>query len=250
VNQLNGRAEERVVLITGAARGLGHEVARQLADVGATVLIAARDVAAAQAAALALSDAGDVRALPVGLDITDEGSVDAAVAAVQRNPGGLDVLINNAAVYPDDWVLTATATAIDEVDRLMRTNLYGAWRTTKAFLPLLASSSHPRIVNVSSSHGSHEDRDFGMHLHAGQAASYSVSKAALNALTHILGLELAGTHVIVNGADPGLTDSTPAGKAMGGRPIAEGAASIVWAATLPDDGPRGGLFRDGQPIPW
>lgn len=246
-----GDASDRpVVLITGAAKGIGFEVARQLAGLGATVILTARDVSAAQAAGAALAADGDVRALPVALDITNDASVAESVASVLQDTGGIDLLINNAAAYPDNWMLTPSVTAIEEVERLMQTILYGTWRTTQAFLPLLTASAHPRIVNVTSGHGSHEDPDYGMSLHAGGAAGYTVCKAALNALTHVLGAELASTKIIVNAADPGLTDSTPAGKAMGGRPIAEGAASIVWAATLPDDGPRGGLFRDGQPIPW
>jgi NAD(P)-dependent dehydrogenase (short-subunit alcohol dehydrogenase family) len=120
------------------------------------------------------------------------------------------------------------------------TNLAGAWRTTQAFLPLLRRSAHGRIVNVSSEGGSIA----GM---TGGTPAYSVSKAALNALTRLLAGELRGDRILVNAVCPGWTD-TDMGR--GGRPVSEGAASVMWAVLLPDDGPTGGFYRDGQPLPW
>lgn len=238
-----------VVLITGATRGLGTEVARQLAHRGATALLSGREAAKAQATAEQLQAAGDVRALPVDLDVTDAGSVQAAAAALRREPGRLDVLINNAAAYVD-WAETATGADLDVAQRVMATNLYGPWRMTQALLPLLRESAHPRVVNVSSGAGSHGDEQFGLTRRGGAAASYGISKAAQNALTSTLAAELAQTPILVNAACPGLTATWPGAEQMGARPIADGAASIVWAATIPDDGPSGGLFRDGRPLPW
>ncbi len=238
-----------VVLITGATRGLGTEVARQLASRGATVLISGRDAAGAAATAEQLRTAGDVRALPVALDVTDAASVQAAAAALRQDPGRLDVLINNAAAYVD-WNETASGADLEASQRVMATNLYGPWRMTQALLPLLRESAHPRVVNVSSGAGSHGDDQFGLTRRGGAAASYGVSKAAQNALTSSLAAELADTPVLVNAACPGLTATWPGAEQMGARPIADGAASIVWAATIPDDGPRGGLFRDGRPLAW
>jgi NAD(P)-dependent dehydrogenase (short-subunit alcohol dehydrogenase family) len=132
----------------------------------------------------------------------------------------------------------------------MDTNLYGPWNTIQAFLPLLETSSHPRIVNVGSGGGSHGDPEFGLSARRGAAASYGVSKAALHALTVTLAAELADTPVVINAVDPNLTATWMGAESMGARPIADSVPGIVWAATLPDDGPRGGFFRDGEPHPW
>ena len=133
--------------------------------------------------------------------------------------------------------------------QVLEVNLFGAWRLTNALLPLLRRSDHPRIVNVSSGAGSHRDDQFGLAKRGGTAASYGISKAALNALTSTLAAELADTPILVNAVCPGLTATWPGAEAMGARPVAEGAASVLWAATLPDDGPTGELRRDGRPRP-
>jgi NAD(P)-dependent dehydrogenase (short-subunit alcohol dehydrogenase family) len=132
----------------------------------------------------------------------------------------------------------------------MDTNLYGAWNMIQAFLPLLRLSAHPRIVNVGSGGGSHGDPQFGLTRRHGAAATYGVSKAALHALTATLAAELAETPVIVNAVDPDLTATWPGAESMGARPIIDSVPGIVWAATLPDGGPRGGFFRDGRPLHW
>jgi NAD(P)-dependent dehydrogenase (short-subunit alcohol dehydrogenase family) len=236
-----------IALISGASGGIGAEVARQLAATGATVVLSARDPARAAAAAEGID--GDVRALASGLDVTDQASVDAAADAIAADPGTLDVLVNNAAAYVD-WTETASAADLDAARGVLETNLFGAWRLTNALLPLLRRSAHPRIVHVSSGAGSHADDAFGLTRRGGAAASYGISKAALNALAATQAAELADTPVIVNAVCPGLTATFPGAEQMGARPVAEGAASVVWAATLPDDGPRGGLFRDGRPLGW
>ena len=117
-------------------------------------------------------------------------------------------------------------------------------------LPLIRKSQHGRIVFVSSGAGSHGDQLFGLTINAGMAASYGVSKAALTALMSKFAAELEGTHILVNAVCPGLTATAPGMEAMGARPVAEGAASVIWAVVLPDDGPRGGFFRDGKPMLW
>jgi len=126
------------------------------------------------------------------------------------------------------------------VREALDTNLLGAWRTTQAFLPLLRRSAHPRIVNVSSEAGSISEM-------TGGTPAYSVSKAALNALTRLVAGELRADRIPVNAVCPGWTDTD---MGQGGRPVADGAASVMWAALLPDDGPTGGFYRDGQPLPW
>jgi NAD(P)-dependent dehydrogenase (short-subunit alcohol dehydrogenase family) len=236
-----------VALVTGAARGLGLEVARQLAAHGIDVVVASRDAAAATAAAAGLG--AGVSALPVGLDVADDASVRAAVEALAAGPGRLDVLVNNAAAYVD-WSETATGADLAAARTVLETNLFGAWRLTTALLPVLRRSPSPRVVNVSSGAGSHGESAFGLAARHGAAASYGISKAALNALTATLAAELAGTGVLVNAVCPGLTATYPGAEDMGARPAAESAVGVVWAATLPDDGPSGGFFRDAEPLPW
>lgn len=226
-------------LVTGAGRGIGREVARQLAARGMDVVVTARARTGAEEAA------ADVAGVPVVLDVTDPDSIGAAVAAVDLL-GGLDVLVNNAAAYPD-WQQTALTSDLDDLDLAWRTNVLGPWRLVQAFVPLLRRSSTPRIVNVTSGSGSHGDPRFG--LGAGPAmAPYAVTKAAANALTRKLAAELP--EMRVNAVDPGLTATAPGMAEMGARPVEDGAASVVWAATLPPDGPTGGFFRDGRPHPW
>ena len=239
----------RVVLVTGAARGIGKEVARQLADLGATVLVSARNVDDARAAAKDLSAVGDVRALEVDLDVADDSRVQAAAKALWRDPSRLDVLVNNAAAYVD-WSEAASSADLAAAHQVLEVNLFGPWRLANALLPLLRRSDHPRIVNVSSGAGSHGDEQFGLTKRGGTAASYGISKAALNALTSTLAAELAGTPILVNAVCPGLTATWPGAEAMGARPVAEGAASVLWGATLTDAGPSGELRRDGQLLPW
>jgi NAD(P)-dependent dehydrogenase (short-subunit alcohol dehydrogenase family) len=240
----NGRT---IAFITGAAHGLGLEVARQLASTGRQVIISARD--SGQAAKAAETLGPSVQALPVGLDVADPDSVRIAAEALTAAPGRLDVLINNAAAYVD-WSETVTDADLDAAHRVMEINLFGAWRLTQALLELLRRSDAPRIVNVSSGAGSHDDPAFGLRARGGRAASYGISKAALNALTSTLAAELADTTVLVNAVCPGLTATWPGSEAMGARPAADSARGVVWAATLPDDGPTGGFFRDAQPLAW
>ena len=185
----------------------------------------------------------------VGLDVTDAESVRAAADELANDPGRLDVLINNAAAYVD-WSEMGSTADIDASKAVMETNLYGGWRVTQALLPLLRRSSAPRIVNVSSGAGSHEDASFGLTARGGAAASYGISKAALNALTSTLATELAQTNVLVNAICPGLTATWPGAENMGARPVEVSATGVVWAATLPADGPTGGFFRDRKPLPW
>lgn len=239
---------DRVVLITGGAKGIGREAGAQLARLGATVLLSARTAAQARAAAEELAEAGDVRALEVDLDVTDVSAVSAAADAIASHRR-LDVLINNAAAYVD-WAETATGADLDEASRVLETNLLGSWRVTQALLPFLRESAHARIVFVSSGAGSHGDGQFGLTRRGGAAASYGISKAALNALVSTIAAELDRSPILVNAVCPGLTATWPGAEQMGARPLAEGAASVIWGATLPDDGPSGGFFRDGAPLGW
>jgi NAD(P)-dependent dehydrogenase (short-subunit alcohol dehydrogenase family) len=228
-----------VAVVTGGNRGIGREVVRRLAGEGWLVVLGARDEARGRAAAEELGgEAAGVVAR--ALDVADDASVRAAAERVGAELGRCDALVNNAAIdYDTD--ARATSADLDRVHRAMETNLYGAWRTALAFLPLLRRSPHPRLVNVSSGSGSISEMSAG-------TPAYSVSKAALNALTKILAAELRSDRVLVNAVCPGWVATDMGGG--GGRPVADGAASVVWAVLLDDDGPTGGFFRDGRPVAW
>jgi len=242
-------SDRPVCLVTGATRGLGRAVAEAMGRAGVTVMVSARDPAAAAQVVEELREAGDVRALPVALDVAERSSVERAADTVRTDLGRLDILINNAAAYVD-WTETASTADLASSRAVLDTNLYGAWNTIQAFLPLLRLSAHPRIVNIASGAGSHGDTAFGLSARHGAAASYGVSKAALLALTSTFAAEFADSPVIINAVDPDLTATWPGAESMGARPVSESVNGIVWAATLPDDGPRGGFFRDTQPHPW
>jgi NAD(P)-dependent dehydrogenase (short-subunit alcohol dehydrogenase family) len=241
-------ASPPIALVTGASRGIGFEVVRQLAWRGMCVLLTARDSAQSASAAARLADEGlDVR--PQTLDVVHDESVRQLASRVEQEFGRLDVLVNNAAAFVD-WAETALGADLQAARQVFETNLFGTWRTCQAFVPLLRRSAHPRIVLVSSGAGSHGDIQFGLTTNHGATASYGISKAALNALAAKLAAELAGSGILVNAVCPGLTATAPGMEAIGARPVSEGAASVVWAATLADDGPNGGFFRDGRPLPW
>jgi NAD(P)-dependent dehydrogenase (short-subunit alcohol dehydrogenase family) len=232
--------DRATALVTGANRGIGREVARQLARRGYDVLVTARDGDQASDAAekIAAETAASVRSL--ALDVSDPQSIEAAAAAVSADPGSLDVLVNNAGVGLDFGV-SATTPDFDAIEQTLQTNFYGAYRLTIALLDLLRQSAHPRIVNVSSGMG-------GVAEMGGWSPGYRVSKAALNAVTRILSTELKDDGFLVNSACPGFV-KTDMGAPMGAnKSVEDGASGIVWLATLPDDGPTGGFFRDGRPV--
>jgi NAD(P)-dependent dehydrogenase (short-subunit alcohol dehydrogenase family) len=227
-------AMSMISLVTGANRGIGREVCRQLAGLGHTVVLTARDARAAAEAARAIG------AEALRLDVADPASVTHAARWTRERHGKLDVLVNNAAISYDTWQRAVTAD-LTTVREAAETNLYGPWLMVQEFLPLLRHSDHPRIVNVSSEAAS-------LASMGGGTPAYSASKVALNALTRMLASELRRDGILVNAACPGWVATDMGGP--GGRPVAEGAASVVWAATLPDSGPTGGFFRDGRPLPW
>jgi NAD(P)-dependent dehydrogenase (short-subunit alcohol dehydrogenase family) len=190
-------------------------------------------------AAERLTDQG-LRVLPRQLDVTNQDSIDRLATALEAEFRQLDVLVNNAAILYDTWQ-RATDADFEVVHQALETNTFGAWRLCRALIPLLRRSAHGRIVNVSSEAGS-------LASMGGGTPAYSVSKVALNALTRLLAGELRGSRILVNAVCPGWVATDMGG--AGGRPVADGAAGIVWAATLPDDGPTGGFFRDGRRLAW
>jgi NAD(P)-dependent dehydrogenase (short-subunit alcohol dehydrogenase family) len=225
-------SEQPVALVSGANRGIGAEIARQLAaDQGFMVFAGARHP----------TDVDEHEGVePIRLDVTDQASVDAARERIESDPGMLDVLVNNAGVYGDSTGVLDYD--LDQAHEVIETNLFGPWRLTQAFVPLLRKSDHPRVVNMSSGAGQLSDMDGGR-------AAYRVSKTGLNALTRALAADERGSGVLVNSMCPGWVRTD-----MGGRgapkSVEEGADTAVWLATLPDDGPTGGFFRNRKPIPW
>jgi NAD(P)-dependent dehydrogenase (short-subunit alcohol dehydrogenase family) len=229
-----------MALVTGANRGIGREVARQLAERGYEVLLSARDGEKARLAAEELAAQTGANVRPLVLDVADAASIASAAQRVREDPGRLDVLVNNAGIGPDFGV-SGTDPDFAAIADTLQTNFYGAYRLTIALLDLLRASEHPRIVNVSSGMG-------GITEMGGWSPGYRVSKAALNAMTRILATELRDARFLVNSACPGFVNTDMGGQFGAKKPVDEGAAGIVWLATLPDDGPTGGFFRDGKPL--
>jgi NAD(P)-dependent dehydrogenase (short-subunit alcohol dehydrogenase family) len=224
-------AEDRpVALVSGTSRGIGAEIARELAaEHGYLVIAGARNPDDVQRA-----DGIE----PIRLDVTEQATVDAARDRIESDPGRLDALVNNAGVYGDP--IGAADYDLDRAHEVLEINTFGPWRLIQAFLPLLRSSPQPRIVNVSSGAGQLSDMNGGR-------AAYRVSKAALNALTRTLASDERG--IKVNTMCPGWVRTDMGGSAAP-RSVADGADTAVWLATLDDDGPTGGFFRDRKPIPW
>lgn len=239
-------SSKRIALVTGSSHGIGLEVIKQLAEGGMSVYLSARNEDKAQEAASGFDSDLDVMFLQ--LDVTDEKSLQAAVKKVEAEHGKLDVLVNNAAAFAD-WSETPSSADLNHSRDVMNVNLFGPWRVTQAFLPLLKKSGNARIVNVSSGAGSHGEQQFGL-TSSPTTASYAVSKAALNALTVKFASELKGDGILVNSVDPGLTATAPGMEEMGAQPVPEGAKSVVWAAVLDKNGPTGGFYRHGKSLPW
>lgn len=238
---MNGDGK-RVALVTGANRGLGRETAAQLAALGYRVVVAARDATQAETVTADLVRSG-ADASAVRMDLADPESIAKAAAEIARRLGRLDVLVNNAGIAGDSGFATPLSkTDVSDIERVFATNTLGSLRVTQAFLPLLAKSDAARIVNVSSGMGQLSEM-------AGGAASYRISKTALNAVTRLFAHELADTPAKVNAVCPGWV-RTDMGGPTAHRSVDEGARGIVWAATLGADGPTGGFFRDGKAIDW
>ncbi|MBQ4856345.1 SDR family NAD(P)-dependent oxidoreductase [Rhodanobacter sp. B2A1Ga4] len=229
----------RVALVSGANRGLGFEVVRQLSEHGITVLLGARDLDKGLHAARQLAGAlGEV--IAVQLDVTQQDQVDTLARWIEVTYGRLDVLVNNAGGHYDHDAHASHADLAPALDA-MQTHLFGTWRLSSALLPLMRRHGYGRIVNVSSSCGASSSN-------GGACVAYRTSKSALNTYTRTLAAELEGSGIAVNAVCPGWTATDLGGP--GGRPVSVGAAGVVWATSLPTPAPTGRFFRDGEVIAW
>jgi NAD(P)-dependent dehydrogenase (short-subunit alcohol dehydrogenase family) len=233
--------DNSAALVTGANKGIGREIARQLAEAGLTVYVGSRDAARGKSA---VDEIGGAARLLV-IDVTDPASIAAAASQV----GSLDILVNNAGISGDGK--KAGEADADAFRRVYETNVFGVVAVTDAFLPALRRSPKPRIVNVSSGTGSLTWATGPQFPHQGTMAAYRSSKTALNAVT-VFYAHALGAGFKVNALAPGLrrTDLNPVAAASEGDP-AEAAAGAVRLALLPDDGPTGEFISwDGTPVPW
>jgi NAD(P)-dependent dehydrogenase (short-subunit alcohol dehydrogenase family) len=237
--------KQQVALVTGSNRGIGFEIAKQLSMKKIEVILTSRNSANGEAAVLKIARDGVKKVVSIELDFSNQVTVDSLLDEVEKTFGWLDILVNNAAILIDKDNVTASNADLETVKATLETNLIGAWRMCKAFIPLMKKNGYGRIVNVSSGAGEFEY----MATAGGYWPAYSVSKASLNALTVMLASELRGTNILVNAVCPGWV-RTDMGGSNATRSVEEGAATPVWLATLPDGGPTGHNYYDKKQISW
>ena len=233
-------AEQRTALVTGGNRGIGLELCRQLGQQRVRVILGSRDLAKGVAAASELK-ANGLPVEPRQLDVANVQSIRECMNWVRRDVGRLDILINNAGIMVED----DDADPLEELEIVrdtMQTNVYGPLLLSRLAIPLMKTRRYGRIVNLSSGMGSLSEMGAGY-------IAYRMSKAGINVVTRVLAAETEGMGILVNSVDPGWVRT-----AMGGRgatrSVDKGAETPLWLATLPDDGPTGGFFRDRRVIAW
>jgi NAD(P)-dependent dehydrogenase (short-subunit alcohol dehydrogenase family) len=247
ISQENNMSAKNV-LITGANKSIGFETARQFGQLGLRVWLGSRDSARGDEAAKQLVDEGyDVQ--PLRIDVTQDDSVQSAMAQIRDEDGRLDILINNAGILGNHPSIPSLQ-SVNDMRKIYDTNVFGAVRVTQAFLPLLTAARHASVVMVSSGLGSlgwlsDPDNEFyGVNI-----LGYNSSKSALNAVTVSFAKELATSGITVNSVDPGYT-STDFNGHSGYRTVEQAAAGIVWLATQDTDRPTGSFYFEQQKVPW
>lgn len=239
---------KKIALITGANKGLGYEISRQLGKLGIVILVAARDKKRGLAASEKLKAEG-IDAHPVIMDVTHEPSIVRAAKFIEQEYGRLDILLNNAGLMPD-MSLTAANTPPDILHAVFETNFFGPVIVAQTMLPLLRKSEAGRIVNMSSSLGSLTlASDPASPMAEFKVLGYDASKTALNSFTVHLAWELRDTPIKVNSACPGWVKTDMGGENAPGT-VEQGADTPVWLATLGPDGPTGGFFNSRKAVPW
>ena len=229
----------KVALVTGANRGLGFEACQQLARLGFAVVLTAREQEKGEASAQKLRDEDlDVRFHP--LDVTNEESIKRLAEFIEKEFGRLDALINNAGIFISEGSGNLMDDALDIFRRTIETNTFGPLNIIQKLVPLMQGEG--RVVNLSSGMGQLTDMGNG-------SAAYRISKTALNAVTRLAANAIHGSNVKVNSACPGWV-RTDMGGSGAPRSLEQGVETVIWLATLPDDGPSGGFFRDKKSIPW
>ena len=242
-------SNRKIALVTGANKGIGFETARQLGQKGITVLAGARDETKATQAAEKLRKDG-IDGHPLAIDVNDGASIRKAAAQIEQDHGRLDILVNNAGVLLDDAKKKPSEQSLEVWRKTFETNLFGLVATTQAMLPLLRKSEAGRIVNLSSILGSIQlHATPGSPIYDFKAASYNVSKSAVNAFTVQLAYELKDTAMKVNAAHPGWV-KTELGGDGATMEISDGAKTSVALATLGADGPNGAYIHMGETLPW
>ena len=234
----------RIALVTGSNKGIGFEVARQLAQKGFQVILSGRDATKLKQAHQSLV-AEKLEVDSVVMDVASGSSVDQAIAKIIERHGKLDVLVNNAGVFLDEMgSATESILKVDlkTIQETLDINLFGALRVAQAVAPGMKKNKYGRIVNLSSGMGQLSEMN-------GFYPAYRISKTALNAVTRILSEELKADGVLVNSVCPGWV-KTDMGGPNAERTVAQGADGVVWLATLPDNGPTGGFFRDRKKLEW
>jgi NAD(P)-dependent dehydrogenase (short-subunit alcohol dehydrogenase family) len=233
-------AEQRIALVTGGNRGIGLELCRQLGQQRVRVIMGSRDLAKGIAAAAELK-ANGISVEPRQLDVANAQSIRECMNWMRREVGRLDILINNAGIMVDD----DDADPLEEVEIVrdtMQTNVYGPLLLSRLAIPIMKTRRYGRIVNLSSGMGSLSEMGAGY-------IAYRLSKAGLNVVTRVLAAETEGMGILVNSVDPGWARTAMGGKGAT-RSVEKSAETPIWLATLPDNGPTGGFFRDRRAIAW
>ena len=234
-------SSRKIAIVTGGNRGIGREIARQLAKQDIVVIIGVRDPEKGERAVAELKDEG-VTIYSHLLDVNDTKVVKHFVENAEKSYGAPGILVNNAGVYPEKTESKFLDTKTSVWRETFETNLFGAMRMCREVVPFMKKLRQGRVVNISSGLGQ-------MHQMGEGSPAYRVSKAALNALTRTLAAEVAGSGILVNSMSPGWVRTAMGGEAAP-RSVEEGADTAVWLATLPSNGPTGQFFRDRKPIPW